>query len=81
MPAMAELAVRRGAAELPQLRAAGPDDDLADPAGPFLLAARVLRREPLVVVVVAVDHELRAVLVEQVPERRDLARRCRARRS
>ena len=43
-----------------QLGAAGPDDELADPACAVLVTVGILRREPLVVVVVAVDDEVRA---------------------
>ena len=46
---------------------------------PVLVAGRILRREPLVVVVVPVDDEVGAAAVERVPERPRPRRRCRAR--
>ncbi len=55
----------RGRRERAQGRSARPDDELADPADAVLAAARVLRGEPLVVVVVAVDHDVGAGVVER----------------
>ena len=70
-----------GRGEVAQGRAAGADDELADAAVAILPAAGVLRREALVVVVVAVDDDVGAGRVEGLPERVDLLRRRRARRS
>src|SRR5215218_8180721 len=48
-----DAAVRQRVLELPQLGAAGADDELHDPALIVGVAGRVLRREPLVIVIVA----------------------------
>ena len=50
-------------------RPAHPGDELADPARGIQLACGRLRREALVVVVVAHDHDLRARIVERLPDR------------
>ena len=60
VPRRAQLAVRRRSSGSRAGRAAGPDDELADAARLVLAAGRVLGREPLVVVVVAVDDDVRA---------------------
>ena len=52
-------------------RPAGPDDELADARCLVLAAGRILRPEPLVVVVVPVDDDVGAGPVERVPERPD----------
>src|SRR6185503_4221340 len=64
-----ELAVRCLALELAEHGAAGSHDELAKAAGPGLDAGGVLRRKPLVVVIVAVDHKLGVRRVQGVPER------------
>src|SRR5205085_2123664 len=69
--ALTELAVRGLGVEWPELRPPGPDDDLAEATGPLLDPGRRLGREALVVVIVAVDHELRLRVVELGPERPD----------
>src|SRR6476469_5834321 len=66
-----QLAVRlRRPEEVAQRRAAGADDELADPAIGVLLAVGVLRGEPLGVVVVAVDDDIDPGRIERGPERR-----------
>ena len=67
----ADLAVGGDRREVAQHRAAGPDDELADAGGLVLAAGRILRPEPLVIVVVAVDDDVRPGPVERVPERPD----------
>src|SRR3954447_19873808 len=57
-PGEPELAVGDRRVEGPQNRAAGAGDDLAAPRRAGLLAGRVHRREPFVVMVVAVDDQL-----------------------
>ena len=68
---VAHLAVGLRARERVQPGAAGAGDELADSAGGISLAGWVLRREPLVLVVVPVDHEVGAGGVEVAPERAD----------
>src|SRR3954452_6299211 len=68
-----ELAVRPDRPEVAYLGAASPDHELADPARPILVAIGVLWRETFVVVVVAVDDEVGARVVERLPERVDRA--------
>ena len=57
--------------EAAQHRAAGPDDELAHAPRLVLAPGRILRSEPLVVVVVPVDDDIGAGPVERVPERPD----------
>src|SRR3954464_14474603 len=68
-----ELAVRADRPEVAHLGPASPDHELADPARPILVAIGVLWREPFVVVVVAVDDEVGARVVESLPEWLDRA--------
>src|SRR3954467_14880676 len=67
-----ELAVGDRRVEGTQPRAAGAGDDLADPRRAGLLAGRIHRREPFVVMVVTVDDQVRSGVGEHLPERRDL---------
>src|ERR1700747_585002 len=57
---------RRG--ERAMIPSAGPSDEFPD-ASRVRLAIRILRREPLVVVVVSVDHDRRPSLIQVHPER------------
>ena len=57
--------------------AAGADDELAHAAGGVGAAVGRLRREPLVDVVVAVQHDVRAGVVEGGPEGSSCRRRDR----
>ena len=67
--AAADLAVGPDRAEALEVAAAGPDDELADPAGRVGPGVGVLRGEALVGVVVAVEDDVRAGVVERLPER------------
>src|SRR4051812_7660247 len=67
-PCGAKLAVRTAVEERPLLGAAGPHDELPDPAVAVLMPGRILRREPLVVVIVAVHDQVRAGRIERLPE-------------
>src|SRR6478752_146708 len=64
---VADLAVRLRPLELVEAAAARADDELAD-AFRSGLAVGILRREPLVVVVVPVDDDVDAAVVERVPD-------------
>ena len=66
---VAHLAVRGCRAEGAELRTAGADNDLAHAVRCIGLAACVLGCEALVVVVVADEQQLDAVVVEGLPER------------
>src|SRR4051812_15441851 len=70
-PRGAKLAVRAAGDERTLLGAAGPHDELTDATLAVLMPARVLWRESLVVVIVAVDDEVRTGRVERTPERPD----------
>ncbi len=70
------LAVRRVGQARPQRRTAGPHHELADAVSRVRPAPRVLRGEPLVVVVVAVQDQVGSRRVEQLPERADLRGRA-----
>ena len=64
----AHLAVGCDARELVERGAAGADDELADAARRIGAAIRILRREALVGVVVAVDDEIDVEVVQRAPE-------------
>jgi hypothetical protein len=68
---VAFLAVRSDRPERAQLRSARPDHDLPDSVNRVGGAVGPLGREALVVVVVADEDQLGAVLVERLPERTD----------
>src|SRR5262249_2768354 len=51
-------------------------DELTDAACGVELATRVLRREPLVLVVVAAEHHVRVVVVQRLPDRPHGGVRC-----
>src|SRR4029077_14805874 len=72
-PRRSKLAVRPADHERTQFGAARAHDEFPDPARAVLVPCRVLWREPLVVVVVAVDDEVRAGRVQGTPERLDRA--------
>ncbi len=69
---VAHQAVGAGAADPTELLAPGADDDLGEAVDRVRRAGRVLGGEPLVVVVVAVEHQLRTGVVEVLPELRGL---------
>jgi hypothetical protein len=66
---ISDLGVGDRSLEATQALAAGPDHELTDAAAGIAVAIRVLERETLIVVVVPDDDDIRADLVEQVPER------------
>jgi len=67
----ADLAVGRRRAERQPWCAAGADHELADAVDGIMVAEWVLRGEALVVVIVAVEHQVGTGGVERVPERTD----------
>ena len=67
---VAHLGIRRDRPEGEQpLAAPGPDDDFADAVGRIQRTRRGLGREPLIVVVMAVEHELDSGVVQRAPQR------------
>src|SRR5439155_26118261 len=64
---VADFAVGRGSFEFVHAAAAGADDGLANAALRIEFALVVLRRETLVVVVVAAQHDVRAGLEQHAP--------------
>src|SRR3954452_6192824 len=69
--AVVNLAVRLDRAEAVQAGPAGSYHELPDALGRVRTALRVLPREALVLVVVAVEHHRRVGRIERIPERRD----------
>src|SRR5215208_6236660 len=67
--AVADLAVGPGRAEAVVARAAGADDELPDASTRIGLSRRVLRRKPLVVVLVAREHDIGVEVVQRLPDR------------
>src|SRR6266508_622766 len=71
--AVANFAVRKRSAEGVQTAAAGPDNERADTALGIELTARRLWREALILVVVPGDGDLRAIVVQRLPQRLHVA--------
>ena len=67
--AVARLAVGERRAEVVELSTPRADSELADPVVRIRRPVRGLRREPLIEMVVPVQHDLHVVLVQGVPER------------
>src|SRR5215218_4074202 len=72
----ADAAVGNGIAERPECRSPRPRDELDQPALVVAPPFRVLRGEPFVVVVVAVQDQVCAAVVQRVPERPDMSVRA-----
>ena len=66
-----DLAVGRSGLHRARRDPARADDELPDAVGVVPSRPRVLRREALVVMVVAIQHDLGARSIEDVPERLD----------
>src|SRR5688572_2906212 len=67
--AVHHFAVGDGCSDASETGPAGPHDELPESAREIEDAARRLRREALIVVIVPDDHELRVVFVQRRPER------------
>src|SRR4029450_1485673 len=66
---VAYLAVGKRAGKVRELRPTGADRELANATRGIHDAVRILRREPFITVVVAVDHDVGAGLIQGPPHR------------